>query len=193
MSDAFIRWYRESATTPVLAEQVELFAKHGIQLRHPALGAVMAIDVEGNNVPLEREELDRLLGLRISSITMNWWFSENVNVVDEYSYEPLGCEIQTFWLDGLTGEEAQRVETALTEAATRFPTPTRALVIDRRGISDPDDWDSIILYEGQMVPEFPDRVIVQGQVASRFLQASPELLREEGGSGLSLLTSRRLA
>ncbi len=188
MYDPFIRWYRESATTPVLSQQVEIFAMHGIRLHHPNLGTVMAIDIEGNDVPVSQEELTRLLELRISSINLNWWFSSDSHLVAKYSYDPLGCEIQTFWLDGLTVEEGEKVEAALMAAATNLPVLTRALVIDRRGLCEPDNWDSPILYEGETVPEFPDRVITQEQIAAGLLQDSPELAREEIQGGLVQLT-----
>ncbi|MFH8985466.1 hypothetical protein [Streptomyces varsoviensis] len=188
MYDPFIRWYRESAATSVLAEQVEILAKHGIQLRHPALGPVMVIDVEGNDVPVGQDELDRLLALRIASVNVNWWFSSDTHLIDNYSYEPLGCEIQTFWLDHLSVEEVEKVEAAVTSAAAEIPTLTRALIIDRRGICEPDDWNSLVLYDGQRVPGAPDRLIVQSQIASRILQTPSTFMTEAIGSGMVELT-----
>ncbi|MEV5505630.1 hypothetical protein [Streptomyces orinoci] len=188
MSDGFIRWYRESAATLMFDEQVSLFSESGIQLLHPVKRAAMVLDVDGNDVPFGREELSRLLGLRISSINVNWWLSADVNIVDEYSYEPLGCEIQTFWLHGLDSGETQTLETALLAAAAEFPVPTRALIVDRHGKSDPEDWDSVALYEGRAAPKFPDYVIAPDTIVSKLLQVSPELTREDMGSGLVRLT-----
>ncbi|MEV4440091.1 hypothetical protein AB0K09_13865 [Streptomyces sp. NPDC049577] len=195
MSDAFIRWYRESAITSVFSEQTELFERHGIHLFHPALGTALVLDVEGNDVPVGREELDRLLGLRIASINVNWWLSADTNLVDEYSYEPLGCAIQTFWLDGLDEEEVQTVEAALMAAVVELPVPTRALIIDRCGDSEPDEWDSVVLYEGRTVARLSEgvTVIAQDQVAARLLRASPGLIRQETRIGLSRLALHRRA
>lgn len=117
----------------VFAEQVQLFEAHGIRLVHPVRGAAVVLDVEGDQVLMRPEELGHLLGLRISSITMQWWFSADIDVVHSYSYDPLGCEIQTLWLDGLTRDQADTVETAVVAAATGLPTPTRAVIVDRRG------------------------------------------------------------
>ncbi|MET9762870.1 hypothetical protein ABZ016_28155 [Streptomyces sp. NPDC006372] len=191
MADGFIRWYRESGATSVFAEQVQLFEEHGIGLVHPVRGAAVVLDVEGGQVLMPPEEVGRLLGLRISSITMDWWFSADIDVVDSYSYEPLGCEIQTLWLDGLTQEQADTVEAAVVAAATGLPTPTRAVIVDRRGVGDPDEWDSAVLYEGEGLPVVRDRVLVREPLKGKLLRSSPELRSEEAGAGLTLLSPAR--
>ncbi|MFI6638516.1 hypothetical protein [Streptomyces sp. NPDC050504] len=187
MADGFVRWYRESAATSVFAEQVELFAEYGLRLPHPVRGDAFVVDVEGDDVPIGREELTRLLGMRIASLTMNWWFSADNNVIDEFVYEPLGCEIQTLWLDGLTPGEVLRVEAAVTAATTRLAVPTRAVIIDRGGASDPEEWDSAVLYDGDRVPRFPDGVLAQGHIAQKVVRATPGLVREVVGAGLCRL------
>lgn len=193
MTDGYIRWYRESGATSVFAEQTALFAAHGISLAHPGTGAAVVLDIEGEHVPMEEAELGRLLGLRIASLTMNWWFDPDTNVVDEFVYEPLGCEIQTLWLDGLTHEEAGRLEAAVLAAAAELPVPTRALVIDRRGESDPEDWDSLVLYGGATVPGFPDAVFAREPVLEQLLRAVPGLVGEPGPHSLTRLARARPA
>lgn len=191
MADGFIRWYRESGATSVFAEQVELFKAHGIGLVHPVKGAAVVLNVEGDDVLMSQEALGRLLGLRFASITMDWWLSADTNVIDEYEYQPHGCEIQTLWLDGLTLEEADTVEAAVVAAGTGFPTPTRAVIVDRRGIGDPDDWDSAVLYDGEELPVVRDRVLVREPLTEKLLRSSPELRSEEIGAGLTLLAPAR--
>ncbi|MFD3513623.1 hypothetical protein [Streptomyces sp. NPDC058657] len=188
MADGYIRWYRESGATSVFAEQTELFARYGIHLAHPATGEVRAVDVEGDDVPLGREELRLLLGRRIASITMNWWFSADINVLDTFVYDPLGCEVQTLWLDGLTTDEARRVESAVTAAATRLPVPTRAVIVDRRGMTDPEGWDSSVLYDGDTAPPFPDTVVARGNIAEKLAARTPGLVREPADASLHRLT-----
>ncbi|MEV3993558.1 hypothetical protein AB0J57_32110 [Streptomyces sp. NPDC049837] len=188
MSDGYIRWYRESAATPVLAAQAELFEAHGLSLVHPAKGAAVVLDVEGDDVLLRPEELGRLLGLRIASLTTNWWLSADIDVVDQYVYEPLGCEIQTLWLDGLTTEQSDTVEAAVLATAAALPVPTRAVVVDRRGAGDPGDWDSPVLYDGENLPPLPDRLLMSSSLADRFLSAFPELRGETGEGGLTSIT-----
>lgn len=122
---------------------MEHFGQFGITVKNPATGVVAAVNVDGDDVPVTCDELEWLLGLRLSPVTMNWWLSSDTNLVAEYSYEPLGCEIQTFWLDGLSGKEVDAVTRAVLS-----PTPTRALVFDFDEATEPDDWDSLALYGG---------------------------------------------
>ncbi|GAA2275162.1 hypothetical protein GCM10010234_08390 [Streptomyces hawaiiensis] len=191
MADGFIRWYRESGATSVFADQVKIFEAHGIGLVHPVKGAAVVIDVEGNDVLMRPEQLGRLLGQRFASITMDWWFTPNVDVVDTYTYEPFGCEIQMLWVDGLSPEQIDTVEAAIVAATTGLPTPTRAVIVDRRGAVDPDDWDSAVLYEGKRLPVVRDRVLVREPLRDKLLRASPELKSEEIGAGLTLLSPAR--
>ncbi|MFF8828647.1 hypothetical protein [Streptomyces sp. NPDC015131] len=193
MRDGYIRWYRESAATPVLAAQAEAFAAYGLRLVHPGKGAAVVLDVEGDDVLMSPEELGRLLGLRIASLTVDWWLSADVDVVVEYAYEPLGCEIQTLWLDGLTPEQAGAVEAAVLAAAAALPVPTRAVVVDRKGAGDPREWDSPVLYDGENVPPPPDRLLLGPPVADRLLAALPELRGEPAEAGLTALTRARPA
>ncbi|WP_030022964.1 hypothetical protein [Streptomyces monomycini] len=188
MTDGFIRWYRESAAVPAFTEQTELFVAHGIALVHPVRGRAVVLDVEGDGVLMRQEELARLLGLRIASLTMQWWFSADTDVVDEYAYDPLGREIQTLWLDGLTPQQA---DTAVLAAATSLPTPTRAVIVDRQGTGDPADWDSAILYDGERLPPAHDRVFLCHPLAERLLRVQPGLRRDETGGGLSLVSPAR--
>ncbi|WP_432063671.1 hypothetical protein [Streptomyces sp. C10-9-1] len=188
MPKGFVRWYQESTPASKLDKQVDFLRKHGIHLTHPALGTTLVLDIEGNDIPVERSELDRLLAIRIASINVNWWLSANVNLVDEYSFSPLGFDIQTIWLDGLDAQETRLTETALQEIALAPLAATRSLVIDRHGISDPEQWDSITMYDGEEVPAVPDIVITQPEIAEKIRRAAPELTSRELGSGMSLLT-----
>ncbi|MCH0541181.1 hypothetical protein I3F58_16730 [Streptomyces sp. MUM 203J] len=188
MADGFVRWYRESGDVSVFGEQAGLFRRYGIVLEHPVAGAALVLNVEGDDVPMEQEELRRLLGLRLASITMNWWFSADTNVIGSFTHEPFGCEVQTLWLDGLSPEEAGTVEAAVTAAAAGLPTPSRAVIVDRRGIHDPEDWDSIVLHEGDGFPGVPDCVIAGEAVTRKLLAAEPGLGEEDLGGGLVRLT-----
>ncbi|GAA2593429.1 hypothetical protein GCM10010304_43800 [Streptomyces roseoviolaceus] len=191
MADGFIRWYRESGATSVFAEQVEVFEAHGMRLVHPVRGAAVVLDIEGEQVLMRPQELGRLLGLRIASITMEWWFSADINVIDAYAYEPLGCETQTLWLDGLTLQQADAVEAAVVAAATGLPTPTRAVIVDRRGYGDHDDWDSAVLYDGERLPAIADRVLMRDPLKEKLLRSFPESRSEEAGAGLTLISPAR--
>ncbi|MFB6902672.1 hypothetical protein ACFCWB_00140 [Streptomyces bacillaris] len=191
MADGFIQWYREDVTTAVFAEQVEIFSEFGLKLIHPNRNAAVVLDIEGDDVLMSQEELGVLIGQRIASLTFNWWLTADTNVIDTYEAVPVGRETQTLWLDGLYPDEVQRVESAVMAAATRLPVPTRAVIVDRRGISDPDAWDSVALWDGTGVPLLPDKVLAPDPVAERIRRSAPGLRKEDaGGGGLSLLVPR---
>ncbi|SCD73788.1 hypothetical protein [Streptomyces sp. DvalAA-19] len=191
MADGFIQWYREDVTTAVFAEQAEIFSEFGIKLIHPNRNAAVVLDIEGDDVLMSREELGVLIGRRFASLTFNWWLTADTNVIDTYEAVPVGRETQTLWLDGLCPDEVQRVESAVMAAATRLPVPTRAVIVDRRGISDPDAWDSVALWDGTGVPLLPDKVLAPDPIAERIRRSAPGLRKEDaGGGGLSLLVPR---
>ncbi|WP_430479719.1 hypothetical protein ACQZM9_26140 [Streptomyces sp. P11-1] len=191
MADGFIQWYREDVTTAVFAEQAEIFSEFGLKLIHPNRNAAVVLDIEGDDVLMSQEELGVLIGQRIASLTFNWWLTADTNVIDTYEAVPVGRETQTLWLDGLYPDEVQRVESAVMAAATRLPVPTRAVIVDQRGISDPDAWDSVALWDGTGVPLLPDKVLAPDPVAERIRRSAPGLRKEDaGGGGLSLLVPR---
>lgn len=191
MADRFIQWYREDVTTAVFAEQAEIFSEFGIKLIHPNKNAAVVLDIEGDDVLMSQEELGVLIGRRFASLTFNWWLTADTNVIDTYEAVPVGRETQTLWLDGLCPDEVQRVESAVMAAATRLPVPTRAVIVDRRGISDPDAWDSVALWDGTGVPLLPDKVLAPDPIAERIRRSAPGLRKEDaGGGGLSLLVPR---
>jgi hypothetical protein len=185
MGDGFIRWYRESGKDPIFYDQLASFNRCGVTIAHPDTGAATVINVDGDDVPVDLEALAWVIGLRASSINVNWWLSPDVNVVGEYSHEPLGCEIQTLWLDGLNLEEVEVIKSAVMSAIDHVSTPTRALVCDVQGVTDADDWDSVILYEGTELPGVVDSLLLGPEVADRILSASGRLRGEAAGHGLA--------
>ncbi|MFK0121321.1 hypothetical protein [Streptomyces sp. NPDC090994] len=152
-------------------------------IANPATGLMSIVNVDGESVPVESRTIPRLIGLRIPSITVNWWLSSDVDVVGTHTHEPMGCEIQTFWLDGLDFEEVETIRMAVISAIRRVSTPTRALVFDKQGITDANDWDSVLLYGGTQLPGVVESLLLGPEVSSKVLQASGSLTGEyiEGG------------
>ncbi|GAQ51112.1 hypothetical protein [Streptomyces acidiscabies] len=189
MGDGFIRWYRERGAESVLSDQVAVFGRHSVTLAHPATKAPSVINVDGDNVPLDFEVLDLIIGLRLPSVSINWWLSADVNVVDSYAYEPLGCEVQTFWLDGLNAEEAQTFTSAVISTVLEVSTPTLALVCDYRGITDADDWDSLALYGGTEIPGNVDPLLLNEELSRKVMSNSTRLQGETAGKNLTRVTA----
>lgn len=185
MGDGFIRWYRESGKHSVFSDQVAAFERCRVTLTHPGIGAPTVINVDGDDVAVDLETLQWLVELRTTSLSVNWWTSPDANVVGTYSHEPLGCEVQTFWLDGLSITEIEILESAVMSAISRAPTATRALVCDVQGATDADDWDSVTLYEGTEIPGSVDSLLVSPKVADQLISASGFSHSERLRSGLT--------
>ncbi|MFF4960528.1 hypothetical protein [Streptomyces sp. NPDC001222] len=175
MADGFIRWYREAGAESIFRDQVAVFEQHGITLAHPGTGVITVINVDGDDIPIDFEALNLIIDLRLPSVSINWWISADTNVVSSYTHEPLGCEIQTFWVDGLTAEEARAFNSAVMSTMSRVPTPTRALVCDHQGTTDADDWDSAILYGGAKIPGVVDPLLLSPEISRRILSNSTRL------------------
>ncbi|MEV7480841.1 hypothetical protein [Streptomyces halstedii] len=189
MADGFIRWYRELGAESVFADQVAEFERNGVTLTHPDSGVISVINVDGDDVGVEFETLEMIVGVRLPSVTTNWWVSSSSNVVGEFSHEPLGCEIQTFWLDGLTHAEVESFSVAVMAVMGAVAPLTRALVCDYRGITDADDWDSPILYGGDKIPGVVDDLLA-GPDLVRHILANSTLRAEREGDTLTRLVRR---
>ncbi|MBQ0997396.1 hypothetical protein [Streptomyces sp. RK62] len=172
MGDGFIRWYRESGSNSIFSCQVVAFDRNGVTIAHPDTGVVAVVNVDGDDVAVDFERLAWLIGLRTPSVTVNWWISPDTNAVGTYSHEPMGCEVQTFWLDGVNASEVQTLKSAIMSTISQVSTPTRALVCDVRGLTDVDDWDSVALYEGAKIPGAVDSLLLGQGVADRVLSAA---------------------
>ncbi|MFC4329514.1 hypothetical protein ACFPC0_17265 [Streptomyces andamanensis] len=189
MSDRFIRWYRESGRDSIFSDQVAEFNRCGVTIANPATGAASVINVDGDDVPVELDLLSWAIGVRASSINVNWWLSPDVNVVGEYSHEPLGCEIQTFWLDGLNFDEMEVMKSAVMSTAVQVSTPTRALICDTHGITDADDWNSAILYGSAELPGIVDSLLLGPEVSDRILFNSGNLRGDTVGHQLTRIVA----
>jgi hypothetical protein len=185
VTEGFIRWYRESGKDSVFSDQVAVFDRCGVSIAHPQTGVMAVINVDGDGVPVDFEMLSWVIGLRASSVTVNWWLSPVDNVVDVYWCEPLGCEVQTLRLGGLDREQAETVESAVMSAIDCVSTPTRGLVVDFEEATDADEWDSMILYDGAEFPGASDSLLLCPEVADRIISASWRLRGEAVGQGLT--------
>ncbi|MFG3094513.1 hypothetical protein [Streptomyces sp. NPDC048202] len=172
MADGFIRWYKESGSASSFPGQVRILHRYNVFIAHPETRVTTLISVDGEDIPVDLERLSWLIESRVAPVNMNWWLSPNVNVVDEFSFEPYGCEIQTFWLDGLDFEEIEMLRSSVVAAAQEAATPTRALVCDVHGNTDAESWDSVLLYEGAEIPGSVDALMVGPHLAERILSMS---------------------
>ncbi|GAA2349058.1 hypothetical protein OKJ48_22620 [Streptomyces kunmingensis] len=187
--DGFIRWYREMGKSSAFSEQIAAFERSGVTLNHADANSASLVNVDGDDVSIEIDALRQVLELRVPSVSVNWWLTSGTNVVGEYAHEPLGCEIQTFWMDGVSLPEAKTFASAVTAAASAVATPTRALICDYQGITDADDWNSVALYGQDRIPGLVDSLLLDGEIACRVLEKAPMLRGQAAGPSIIRLTS----
>ncbi|MFD7735171.1 hypothetical protein ACFV6F_32920 [Kitasatospora phosalacinea] len=180
--DGYIRWYRERIGPGGFIEQVKYFGELGLHALQPERGVLM-VDVDGEEIPVGIEEADRILSLHLGDVASIWRFAEDAQVVCTYSDPSAGFGTQTFSLGSLLAEEVEQIESVLVRAAEEFPVGTSALVVDRRGVSDPDAWDSQILYGGRDAPGHADLVLTREPVTSKLLAAPAGFRGADVGSG----------
>lgn len=133
------------------------------------------LDVDGNDVELPPGRTIDLLNMRFGSINLEWWFSPDANLVCNYDYEPMGLEVQTYYLDSLNQTEANALSNLLLSAVEDPDYGTRGLVIDRQGSTAEFDWDGVMLYENLEIPNLPDLTVVPRDLARKLSSVSPEL------------------
>ena len=190
MSDGFMKWYRRRTDTQIFARQESLFQAYGVSLVHPARNVEILLDVDGNDVELPPGRILDLLNMKFGSINVEWWFSSDANLVCKYEYEPLGLEIQTYYLDSLTQAEANVLSNLLLAAAEDSDYGTRGLVIDRRGSTAEFDWDNVMLYGKLEIPSLPDLVVVPRDLAGK-LSSLPSISATSVGLDLVMIEFTR--
>lgn len=169
-----MRWYRERTTTTSFAEQKNAFSEAGLWLEHPTRAAEIMLDVDGDDVELGAGAIAELLELKLGPVNVEWWFSSDENLTCKYDYEPLGMEIQTYYLDGLTALQCSILEQLLTKFVRERRVETRALIVDRSGDTAEFDWDAVILYERPNSFPLPESMILPAPIAEKLSAASVE-------------------
>ena len=142
------------------------------------------LDVDGNDVELDPGKTARILDLKLGESTMEWWFSPDAGLVCNYGYEPLGCEIQTYYLDGLDASEVAVLERILRSLIENQNLGTLGIVVDRVGRSVEFDWDAVILYSSRTIPNYPDMLALPKEVAEEIEDTPKGMARVQIGSKL---------
>jgi hypothetical protein len=95
------------------------------------------LDVDGNGVNVEPEEMAHLIELKLGSINVQFWMTQDTSLTCQFSWISLGLEVQTFYLDGLTGTEVAHVKSVLISHVNSAPS-TFGYVLDHlhgKGVS----------------------------------------------------------
>ncbi|MFF4502128.1 hypothetical protein [Streptomyces sp. NPDC001401] len=181
MSDGFYYWYR-SARHAVSADRViEALEANGVVLANPATGAVTAItngpESWGEQVSIGRRELLASLSLGIAEeVNFQLWLNDETDVFTRFRSVGDAMTVVEFGLDGMTAAEQEEVIFAVSQAVETDRKGTMGLVIDRRGVTEDADWDSLV--RGAPVPlgDWPDLLGVRLDVAARH----PQLAAAQG-------------
>ncbi|MFP8960854.1 hypothetical protein ACLIYP_09865 [Streptomyces nanhaiensis] len=160
MSDAYIAWYRTRTTESGFLALADEFQRSGISIRHPNLGTGILLNADGDQVRMSVERIAELVGLAVACLNVEWWLTADVDVTCRFTYEPLGGECQTYYLDGLSADEVACVEEVILRQVSRQPELTDALIVDRSGASAEVDWDEQVLGGPTELTVSPDLMIL---------------------------------
>jgi hypothetical protein len=143
-------------------EQVSEFMARGLLLEHPSRRCALLLNTDGNQVEIESDQLAELLTWRLPAVDFQWWFTADVDVACQISNRPYGHETQTFYLDGLTLDQSELVESLLVDRIRHSGgVETLGLVVDRTGATAGScDWDEILLGESGEIQDYPDLLVL---------------------------------
>lgn len=168
MADKFLGWYRTRSTRDGFLGEAEFLDGSGIYIRHPATRKGVMLDVDGNGVNIEPEEIAHLIDLKLGSVNVEFWITPDTSLTCRFSWIPLGLEIQTFYLDGLSGAETAHVTSVLIGYMNSAP-GTFGYVLDLDGDTAEYDWDvffdTIHMGDFRPVEVYPDLLVVKGSLA----------------------------
>jgi hypothetical protein len=126
------------------------------------------LDVDGNGVNVEPEEMARLIDLKLGSVNVKFWLGPDTDLTCYFSWIPLGLEIQTFYLDGLSRAQMDQVKSVLIGYMSSFP-GTSGYVLDLDGGTAEYDWDAffdaIEMGDFHPVEVYPDLLVIKGSLA----------------------------
>jgi hypothetical protein len=126
------------------------------------------LDVDGNGVNVDPEEMAHLIDLKLGSVNLEFWITPDTNLICRFSWIPLGLEVQTFYLDGLSGTETAHVKSVLIGYMNGTP-DTFGYVLDLGGDTAEYDWDVFFdtIHMGDLLPVevYPDLLVIKGSLA----------------------------
>jgi hypothetical protein len=91
------------------------------------------LDVDGAGVQVEPDEMAHLVDLKLASINLEFWIGPDTSLTCQFSWIPLGLEVKTFYLDGLTVAETAHFKSVLISYINSF-SGTIGYVLIFRGI-----------------------------------------------------------
>lgn len=194
MSDGFIYWYRtdwEPADAQVLLQSL---GARELSLSNPATGRITRItngpDSWGEQVPVDRESLANAAGLTgIEEVNFQLWANSDADVYTRFRRLRGDVVVAEFGLDGLRVDEREQAVRTIVGAIRSELGRSIGFVIDRLGVAEDVDWDSVVTKGAAQLTAWPDTLAVRPEVAARL----PELAGVEGREESPLLVFGRTA
>jgi hypothetical protein len=156
MSDGFFKWYRSPSTEGDFYRQIELLGRRSIVIEHPAFHTGIVLDVDGNDVRSSVAEIARTVSRGVGPINVEWWLSSDVDLTCCYNWPAVDCEVQTYYLDGLSKAQVDTVKSVLTDCSESPEFDTLGYILDTRGRSADFNWDGFFLDGGRQLVALPD-------------------------------------
>jgi hypothetical protein len=184
MSDAFIKWCRGRTTAQQFLDRVKKFNAAGISLVHPVKGDAVLLDVDGNDVGVSPADIAQLVDRRVGrSLSMEWWFTADIDLTCTYSFVPGGREVQTYYLDGLSPAEVTSVCDLIGSLFWGESSASEWLVVDAIGRLADFDWEDFLLYDAGSPSMTPDLMIVRTSTNAAQIELLPRAIRQDLRNG----------
>lgn len=149
-----------------------MLAAQGLRLRHPGRDVILALDRMGDEVTMERDELEQRIE-RGEDITFELWYATDHDLVCR-SRTVAGVRVIAFDMAGTDEHERAALRQSLEQYFRRPGNKDHRLgiVVDGEGITADHDWDAFFVYEETlMASDFPDGlpelILVTGEQWSR--------------------------
>lgn len=189
--DGFFRWYRARSMQLDLHKQIQFFDHHAVAIEHPALKKCVLLNVDGEQVLLDIEDVYRLVGMRLGVLNLEWWLSPDVDLTSQITSIPAGGEIRNYYFSGLTVAQRDAIGKMLVEYANSCANDTIGYILDRDGRTEEFDWDSVILYDCHTVTVLPDVLVLPRDIANKIGRRSIEIKSLNVDGNLVQVTSAK--
>ncbi|MDX3231063.1 hypothetical protein [Streptomyces sp. ME19-01-6] len=175
MSDGFFYWYRQGWGGAADARKIiGALEASGLQLGNPSTGMITFVtsgpDSWGEQVPTTRDMLiESSALLAAGEVNFQLWLDGESDVFTRIRALEGGAALE-FGLDGLTAPEQERVIRAVMRALCGERDRCVGFVVDRRGVTEEADWDSIVLRGASLQHSWPDALGVRPEIAAAHVQ-----------------------
>ncbi|GHJ31557.1 hypothetical protein TPA0910_59900 [Streptomyces hygroscopicus subsp. sporocinereus] len=171
MSDGFIYWCRRGWDAVDAGRVIRSCEAAGLQLSNPGTGLVTLIangpDSWGEQIPTTRENLMDFAGLAAADeVNFQFWLDEETDVFTRVRRIETECAVLEFGLDGLEAPEQERVIGAVVQVLRGDRENCVGFVVDRRGATEEQDWDSVVLRGALLEHGWPDILGVRSEIAA---------------------------